>query len=171
VRAIVPVNLRADGCEDPGNRFGLVFLTLPLEHSDPVERLRELARRTRAIKATPEAGVAFAILLAIGAAAPPIEDAVVRIFSRKASLVLTNVPGPTRPLSLAGVPVRSLLFWVPQSGVIGVGASILSYAGEARLGLNADARLVPDPETVVAGFEEEFAALGRSALVGRPSGE
>jgi hypothetical protein len=64
----------------------------------------------------------------------------------------------------------ALLGWVPTTGRIGVGVSVLSYAGEVRLGVLTDARLVSDPETIVAGFDAEFEALlaqANAALDGR----
>jgi hypothetical protein len=36
---------------------------------------------------------------------------------------------------------------------------LLSYAGQVWVGVQADAGLVPDPERIVAGFEDELAAL------------
>jgi hypothetical protein len=51
------------------------------------------------------------------------------------------------------------MFWVPQSGRLGLGISILSYAGEVLLGVATDAGLVPDPEKIVEGFHKEFEAL------------
>ena len=62
-------------------------------------------------------------------------------------------------IHLAGATVRSVMFWVPQSGDVGLGVSILSYAGEVRLGIAADALRVPDPENLVAGFERELGEL------------
>ena len=49
-----------------------------------------------------------------------------------------------------------MLSWVPQSGDIGMGVSILSYAGQVQSGLITDAALTPDPEAVVSRFSEEF---------------
>lgn len=51
------------------------------------------------------------------------------------------------------------MFWVPQSGGVGLGVSILSYAGWVRLGVLVDEGLVPDPEAIVAAFHAEFDAL------------
>jgi hypothetical protein len=48
---------------------------------------------------------------------------------------------------------------VPQSGDIGMGASILSYGGGVQFGLITDARLCPDPEAIVARFRPEFEKL------------
>jgi hypothetical protein len=57
--------------------------------------------------------------------------------------------------------------WVPQSGGVGLGISIVSYAGQVRLGVLVDHELVPDPETIVAGFEAEVQTL-LAAAAGRP---
>jgi hypothetical protein len=51
------------------------------------------------------------------------------------------------------------MFWVPQSGRMGLGVSILSYAGGVTVGVAADAGLVPDPERLVADFERELKGL------------
>ena len=49
-----------------------------------------------------------------------------------------------------------MMFWVPQSARLGLGISILSYAGQVRLGVAADAALVPDPESIVKAFQSEM---------------
>ena len=72
---------------------------------------------------------------------------------------MTNVPGPREPLYLAGKRLGRIMCWVPQSGRLGLGVSILSYAGEVCLGVATDAGLVPNPEKIVAGFEAEFDEL------------
>ena len=73
--------------------------------------------------------------------------------------MLTNVPGPREPLFLAGEPLERAMFWVPQSGRLGLGVSILSYAGQVMVGVASDAGLVPDPQSIVEAFEAELAAL------------
>ena len=97
------------------------------------------------IKGSLEAPVAFGILNAIGMSPEIVQEIVVNIFGTKGTAVMTNVIGPKTPIYLAGAPVEALMFWVPQSGRVGLGISILSYAGEVRLGLASDAGLVPDP--------------------------
>jgi hypothetical protein len=66
--------------------------------------------------------------------------------------------GPKEKLYLAGAPIESLMFWVPQSGRLGLGASIQSYAGRVWVGFIADEGLVPDPEAIVDGFHAELAS-------------
>ena len=160
LRAVVPVNLRPP--DEPlklGNAFGLVFLSLPIGIDDPLDRLRELKRRMDAIKGTPEALVTFGILNAIGAAGPQVEDVVVSIFEKKATTVMTNVPGPKEVRYFAGKPIKGIMFWVPQSGRLGLGVSILSYAGEVLVGVASDAGLTPDPESIVEATHVEFDSL------------
>ena len=93
------------------------------------------------------------------------------MFSRKASAVATNVPGPQMPLYLGGSKISDLMFWVPQNGSIGLGISILSYNGAVHFGLIADAKLMPDPDSVIRRFRPEFEKLLYLALMARWEGE
>ena len=130
VRAMVPVNLRSPGeALTLDNRFGLVVLALPLGVADPGARLDEVKRRMDRLKASPEALVTHGILRVMGHVPRRVEDFGVRFFGKKASLVLTNVAGPREPLKIGGVPISRLMFWVPQSGRMGLGISIFSYGG------------------------------------------
>jgi diacylglycerol O-acyltransferase len=163
-RAVVPVNLRKPGTEEElGNKFGLVFLSLPIGITDPGDRLGELKQRMDALKDSMQAPVAFGILTAIGVSPQPIQDVVVTLFGMKGTGVMTNVMGPRIPLYLAGAPLDSLMFWVPQSGHLGLGVSILSYAGRVWIGVITDASLVPDPDSIVTAFNVEFNALAEAA--------
>ena len=88
-----------------------------------------------------------------------VQKLVVSIFAAKTTAVMTNVPGPREVLYLAGRAIREIFFWVPQSGRVGLGISIFSYAGHVRMGLASDSGLVPDPERIVEGFHAELAEL------------
>lgn len=160
IRAAVPVNLRPP--DEPltlGNRFGLVFLSLPIGADDPLDRLFDLKERMEAIKHSPEAIVAFGILMGLGVAPSALQDMGVSIFGSKATAVMTNVPGPREMLYMASAPVKQIMFWVPQSGRLGLGVSILSYAGNVTLGIATDAGLAPDPDAIITAFHEEFNTL------------
>lgn len=164
VRAVVPVSLRPlEQMATLGNQFGLAFLSLPIGVGDPVERFVEIRRRMTPLKRSFEPYVALGVLAAIGKLPRRAQDLVVRIFGAKGTAVMTNVPGPTEVLYLAGVPIRSFMFWVPQSGRLGMGIAFASYAGEVRLGIATDAGLVADPEMIVEGFHQEFDEMLRLA--------
>jgi hypothetical protein len=83
----------------------------------------------------------------------------VGIIGARATAVLTNVPGPPIPLYMAGQRIEDVMFWVPQSGRLGMGISILSYAGNVYLGIATDAALIPDPEAIIEYFYEEHGRL------------
>jgi diacylglycerol O-acyltransferase len=160
LRAAVPVNLRPiDRGLELGNSFGLVFLPLPISVSERDLRVAEVKLRMDRIKASSEAIVTFGVLNAIGLVPRLLFPPAVEFFGGKASAVLTNVPGPREPLYLAGKRIANCMFWVPQSGRMGLGVSILSYTGGVMVGVAADAGLVPDPERLVANFERELKGL------------
>ncbi len=166
IRASVPVNLRPlDQAHRLGNAFGLVFLTLPVGIADPIKRLRSIKQEMDELKRSPEALVAYGVLNLMGFTPVEVEKAGLRFFGSKATAVLTNVPGPREPLYLAGRKVDNVMFWVPQSGRLGLGISILSYAGGVMLGVATDEGLVPDPERIIEGFEKEFKSLRVKAKV------
>jgi diacylglycerol O-acyltransferase / wax synthase len=162
VRAMVPFNLRPLDQPLPrelGNRFGLVYLDLPVGLKGPRQRLEAVHRRMDAIKDSPEGALSYGVLRAIGVTPRQIEQRVVDLFASKSSLVLTNVPGPSEPVYFAGTRVAGVTSWVPAGGAIGLGVSIFSYGGRVTIGLRADAGLVPEPEAILAAFQREVADL------------
>jgi WS/DGAT/MGAT family acyltransferase len=160
IRAVVPVNLRPESdVIKLGNKFGLVFLALPVGIADRSERLVELKRRMDKIKKSSEPMVIYAILNAVGLTGPKVESVALQLFGSKATGVMTNLPGPREEIFLAGKAMRSMMFWVPQSARLGLGVSILSYAGQVRLGVATDSGLVPDPEAIIEAFQEEMKSM------------
>jgi WS/DGAT/MGAT family acyltransferase len=166
VRATVPVNLRPlEHARKLGNHFGLVFLELPVGEDNPVTRLLRVAASMRDLKQSRQAVMAFGLLAAMGLAPPALQQTALELLSRKASTVATNVPGPQQPLYLGGSEISEMMFWVPQTGSIGLGISILSYNDHVHFGLIGDARLVPDPDAVIRRFGSEFEKLLYLALM------
>jgi diacylglycerol O-acyltransferase / wax synthase len=164
IQAMVPFNLRPLDKPLPrelGNKFGLVFLPLPVGVSGAYRRLVEVHKRMDEIKASREGPVSYELLSITGLTPEPVERRIVDLFSAKGTAVMTNVPGPEEPVYLAGTPVRTVLVWAPTSGHMGMSVSIFSYRGEVTVGLMVDAALVPDPGTIVTQLERELRQLGR----------
>lgn len=162
LHALVPVNLRPLDVPVPrelGNHFGVVFLRLPVQLGTPQRRLQELTRRMERLKRSPEAVLTFGALELLGYTPAALERWVVDTFGSKASLIATNVPGPRAPVSLAGSRLEGLTFWVPQTGHLGLGVSLFSYAGQVTVGVAADAGRVTDPHALIQAFHEELDAL------------
>jgi len=160
IRAMVPVNLRPlEESTKLGNYFGLVVMALPLGMEGPLDRVMEVKRRMDDLKNSPEAVVGYTLLEVMGMTPTEIENLAVQFFAMKSTLVLTNVPGPRQPLYFAGSPIKRIMFWVPQSGRLGMGVSIFSYAGSVSVGVMTDDGLVSDPEAIADFMEKDFARM------------
>ncbi len=160
IRAMVPVNLRPlEKAWQLGNRFGLAPLVLPIGIANPVQRLHAVRQRMDELKGSYQPLLAFVVLAASGLFIKPVQDAVLGLFSKKTTAVMTNVPGPATLLKLCGSTLRQNMFWVPASGDVGVGVSILSYGGSVQFGLITDAGRCPEPQDIIDRFEPEFEKL------------
>lgn len=168
LRATVPVNLRSDAASQLqlGNRFGLVFVDLPVGVRHPLQRLYAVHESMEKLKGSPQAMVTLGLLSLVGSLNLSVEETAIGLFSAKASLVASSLRGPEQALRLAGAPISQLLFWVPQAGSIGTGVSMLTYRGEVQFGVIADRHLVPDPGRLVGLVQAEFDRLLYLVLLG-----
>jgi diacylglycerol O-acyltransferase / wax synthase len=159
LRAIVPFNLRPLDRPLPaelGNKFGLVYLALPVTTADRGDRLREMSRRMDAIKHSAEGYVAYGILELVGLAPAAVENIAIDVFAAKGTGVMTNVPGPRRTVTLAGSPLIGTIGWGPTSGELGLGVAIFSYAGSVTIGLCVDLGMVPDVRALLGDITAEL---------------
>ncbi len=162
IRAMVPVNLRAaDDTSMSGNRFSLVYLELPVGMTNAWERLMRVKIEMDRIKGSQEASVGWLLVQGLGLLPAELERLASMFYAAKASLVLTNVIGPKRTIYMAGTPVRQMTFWEPESGGLGLGISIYSYAGEITVGVVSDKNLVSRPQEVTAAVARALADLAK----------
>lgn len=159
VRALVPVYVR--GKDGMGNHFGLVYADVPVGTDEPLARLAQAREAMEVAKASPDAHVAVGVLGALGAS-PSLERIGIDIFTSKASMLITNVPGPPAPVHLGGHRLVAPIVWAPVSGSLALGFSLLSYAGAVRLGVAADASVPISPIALAREFEREIDALTRA---------
>jgi diacylglycerol O-acyltransferase / wax synthase len=170
IRAMVPVNLRSldpDGSQahQLGNRFGLAPLVLPIGLDNPIERVYEVRKRMSALKGSYQPLLAFSLLAVAGLLIKPAQDMLLSLFARKTTAVMTNVPGPRDKLKFCGATLEQSMFWVPQSGDVGLGVSILSYGGGVQFGVITDSALCPEPQQIIDEFMPEFARLAIVTLM------
>lgn len=161
LRVVVPVDLRA-GAPVPahlGNRFGIVFVRLPVGEPDRWRRLRAVTARTTRLTGSAEAGATYVVLQLVGVLPRPVRRLAAGLLGRSASAVVTNVPGPRERLTIGPGVVEDVAFWVPTVGRVGLGVSLFSYAGTLTVGVAADERLDLDPGGLAAAIQDEIAAL------------
>lgn len=162
LRAMVPVNLLPPGSTSHGgNHFGLVYVTLPVAVESPAERMVLLRKEMDTIKSSPEAYIGYGVVGFLGAMPTGVEHSALEALCSMASMVVTNVPGPRQANALVGKTVRRAMFWVPKAASLGLGISILSYAGSVQVGVLGDAGLVPNPEALAEAFDSEMKAMLR----------
>ena len=160
LRALVPVSLRPRGAEgELGNQIGVVLLPLPVDVADPSERARELKRRMDGLKGSLQAPIVYGAMKVFGRLPAWIVNPLADYCCSRATVEVSNVRGPHKPLYLAGAPLETVMFWIPRFGGIGLGVSILSYADQVRVGVISDRDVVPDPEAVIAHLHDELDAL------------
>jgi hypothetical protein len=158
IHALVPVALPGDGAE-LRNHYASVFVPLPVHVASRTDRIRLIGEAMQDARAHGGLSMGRTLVGVAGALGGRLEQAGVRYFATKASLVASNVPGPPVKLHLGGHTIDSIVFASPAPGSIALSASVFSYAGALRLTIYADARLVPDARAITHDFEAEVAAL------------
>ena len=161
LKALVPVDVRADGDASPGNRISFMAAELPVALSDPVEILRSVRAQTTARKA---AGAA-APLDALARAGEVLPGTARRLVARAAAgaasfnAIVSSIPGPPVTLTLLGRPLTAVFPAVPMLEGHGVSIGALSYRGRLQACVYADAEVVPDAVDVARDLEQAFDAL------------
>jgi len=160
IRAAVPVNLRPSiQAGQLGNYFGMVLLPLPIGIDNPLERLAVVHQRMGVLKSSYQGKMTLGIMELLGLGPAAAETWAMTILTNKATAVMTNVPGPQAPLYFAGSRIAEWMFWVPQSGSVGMGVSIITYDGTVQFGLITDRKRVADPAMITARFGREVDKL------------
>jgi hypothetical protein len=149
-----------------GNYFGGVFVLLPLSIDNPMERLYEVKRRMAALKGSSQALITLGLLAAVGIGPKVLQQEILDLLASRTTAVVTNVPGPQRPLYMADAKLREIVFWVPQSGAIGLGISVFSYDDGVQFGIVTDKNIVDDPENIARCFQGQFEQLLWITLMG-----
>ncbi len=124
-------------------------------------------------KASGRAVGATTLIRLAGLAPPTLHSLGVRLASQFSShaynVLVTNVPGPPRPLYAMGARMLDMYPVVPLAGGQAVSIGITSYDGGMHYGLNADRDALPDVDVLAESMPEALAELteGRGRPVGR----
>lgn len=149
------------------NKFAVVFMKLPVHVSGSVEQLFETKARMDDVKISGEPlGMAWVMQLSIALFPNFLSKFFTSFVTRKASAVVSNVPGPQNFLTVCGCRINYMTFWPPQRDNVGLGVSICSYAGQVLVGVQSDAAILPEPQMVIEEFGRAVDDLSDSVLVG-----
>jgi diacylglycerol O-acyltransferase len=169
VRALVPVSVRArrDAVPASGNSISAYFVDLPVGEDDPLRRLAQVSAAMATHKAGGRAVGATTLIRLAGLAPPTLHSLGVRLASEFSSQVynvlVTNVPGPPRPLYAMGARMLDMYPVVPLAGGQAVSIGITSYDGGMHYGLNADRDAMPDVDVLAGALTDALDELRNSA--------
>ena len=150
---LMPISLQPVDASLPptlGNHFCVVQLSMPLGIDDHRALVRELHQRSTRLKNSAEPIIAFGTQQLIAHAPAAFAREVTNYFSGKTVGQLSNVPGPRVELTLGGMPVRSMLGWVPTSGDQPLGVCLFTYNDSLNIGFACDRRMIPHPDNLAA---------------------
>jgi len=164
VRSLVPVSVRLAGEEGIyENRVSALVADLPVDISDPAERLAAVISQMTALKASSEsqAGEAFVGLRRYTpfALASLFVRAVLSLPQREIVTITTSVPGPQVPLYALGRRLVEIIPYVPIATTLRTGVCIFTYCGQVTVGITGDYDTTPDLDVLARGIEHGFAEL------------
>jgi diacylglycerol O-acyltransferase / wax synthase len=175
LRAVVPVSVRsAEELCAPGNRVSLWLVPLPVHEPSPRRRFREIHATTDELKRGGEAAGGSVVAEAANWAGGAVVELTARLIgsSRVYNLIVTNVPGPSIPLYLAGSRLREAYPHLPLFEQQGLGIALLSYVGRLAVCVAADWHLGDLLHDIVERLETGFAELASLAgLADGPTAE
>jgi diacylglycerol O-acyltransferase / wax synthase len=167
--AVVPVSVTPEMADLKGsNKVSAMFVQLPCERSDPLERLRAIHEGTKGAKEEHKALGAATLQNWAEHATPNVFAAAARLYTRMkladrhrpvANLVISNVPGPDFPLYLGGGELLAMFPLGPVMDGMGLNITIMSYRGVLYWGLASDSRAVPRLWDIAAAIPAALAEL------------
>jgi diacylglycerol O-acyltransferase / wax synthase len=162
LRASVPV-----GTREEGQPSGILVIDLPVGEPDELRRLAIITQMTTRLKSRLRhgGGDVMDVLQLPTAAARLAVRWMRRAAGRRINLFITNVPGPTTPLWLAGS--RLLEAWpvAPLVANVPLAVTALSYTDSLYVSLNADAA-VRDLPVLANGIQRSVQTLSDAAQAG-----
>lgn len=168
----VPVSTRDIDDTEVGNKIANMFVALPVQVDDPVERLQLIHESTMSAKEMTRA-VRARRIQAFAESAPPavINLAFRTMFSAQldqllpaaANVLVSNVPGPPFPLYSAGARVEAIYPIGPLMMGMGLNCTVMSYMDSVDFGIQCDPTLIPDPWAISAYIPDALRELSKAA--------
>ncbi len=151
LRGTLPISLRADGDAVAGNRIALIRYVVPIDVTNPAERIRLIGARVAHLRAAP----ALAHVEGLFGAVNRLPAAYLQGMAKHVDFVASNVPGLREQIYCAGVPVEAYYALSPTGGS-SLNATLISYGDTCYVGVNLDTAAVPDGDVMIRCLREGF---------------
>ena len=162
LKTMVPVSVRQDGgADDLGNRISFVFIPLPCDEPEPLERLEQVKAAMGERKRAGEPEGAQAVLDAIEYAPLTVQHAVSHAAAggRAFNLVVSNIPGPPGPLYMLGCELEEVYPVVPLADRHAISIGFTTLKDQAFFGVYADRESVPDADDLARAIAQSVDEL------------
>ncbi len=157
LRAMLPVSIAVPSAASGGaggNRVSAILVDLPVGEPDPAVRLQQLSFQLAQMEESGHFVGADAIVNIAGFGPATLHALGARVGSTLSSklynLVITNVPGPQRPLYAAGSRMLAAYPVVALTKGQALSVGLISYDGGVYFGLYADRDALPDLDVLVS---------------------
>jgi WS/DGAT/MGAT family acyltransferase len=170
--ASIPTSVRTAADDQFGNKVTSMFAALPVEVSDPVERVRAVSRSMSGAKGVHEEVGDTTLQDWAETAAPAVYSRAIRAYSRLKigerlrpliNLIMSNVPGPPWPLYFAGARLVAIHPLGPIFDDCGLNVTVMSYLDHVDFGFLGCRELLPDLDELGAAVPEALAELMKAA--------
>ena len=166
LRVAVPMMLRAPGSTDDGNVTAAVMIDLPLDPMSPAERLHVIGRQTARLR-TPTRALASRFVMSgvLGVLPEPAVAWFARtVYGRRFfQAIVSNIPGPTERLSMAGSEVTGVLPVLPLAPGAPLTVGALGWTGVVGIGMVADPGVI-EVDRLVPAFVDAVRSLDDGAV-------
>jgi diacylglycerol O-acyltransferase / wax synthase len=161
LRTLVPLLARDESAPAEGNLTAAAMVDLPLHAASEVARLAEVVRRSRRLRTGTRAAASRFVVQAAGSLPPPLPRWFARTVYRGRFFhaIVSNMPGPATPLSLAGKPLLGAYPIVPLADGSPLAVGALGWHGVLHLGILADPALIEDADEFGAAIRAVIDAL------------
>ena len=167
--AFMPVNIREKGDEGGGNKVAALMASMGTDVEDPLRRLQAVVdSTTRAKKQMAGMGQLPALAYSGYLLAPSLVQTLAAIAGVRNplpttfNLVLSNVPGPKKPLYFRGSRLEAVYpVSIPTHGMA-LNITLETYAGTMNFGFIGDRDAVPHLQRLAVHTGEALTALERA---------
>ncbi|MEO8690603.1 MAG: wax ester/triacylglycerol synthase family O-acyltransferase [Solirubrobacteraceae bacterium] len=155
LKAMVPVNVRADAGGELGNRIAFMFVELPSSVADPLVRLQLIGEATSARKQSGVPEDTDAALKTLSYAPRTVQRAAAHALAspRVYNLVVSNIPGPRVPMYMCGSRLEHAYPVVPLSARHALSVGMTTIGDHACFGLYADPETLPDSDALAGDLD------------------